>query len=143
MSATRPTTTRPTTTTAALDSTPPAAVWEIVIPNWRPAAFNELRRAGIWGAARLKKTDLDFVNLYCRLLGRVPEAQTLRRVTLIVTLPPKQRQWDIDALQKSTLDALVGSRMLRSDHGKWAQWGGVEYRRGAQLSTTIRLEDLP
>ncbi len=115
--------------------------WEIAISAWRPASLNELLRGGPWGAARLKRLDREHVFLYSRL-ARVPHAVGKRRVSLRITLPPKQRRWDIDALWKSLLDALVKASMLRDDNPKWCEMGGVEYTRGEELSTTIILEEV-
>jgi hypothetical protein len=116
--------------------------WEVHIPWWRPAALNELLKGGPWGAAWLKKNDLSHVCVFAHW-HHVPRATGKRRISLKIVLPPKQRRWDIDALQKSTLDACVTAGMLKDDGPKWAEWGGVEYTRGKSLSTTIVIEDLP
>lgn len=114
--------------------------WEITIPHWRPAALNELMR-GRWQAARLKARDRDVVAYWT--WGRaIPRVTGKRRVSLRIMIPKRQRRWDIDAFQKSLLDALVHARVIIDDHPDDCEWGGVEYTRGDRLQTTIIVEEL-
>lgn len=93
-------------------------------------------------ASSMKKLDRDHVILFGRMLGRVPEPTGKRRVSLRITLPKGQRRWDIDALQKSTLDACKHAELIRDDNEVWAEWGGVTYLRGETLATVIIVEDV-
>jgi Holliday junction resolvase RusA-like endonuclease len=115
--------------------------YAFTIDGWRPAALNELLKGGPYGAARLKRRDREYVWGYSRKAG-VPRAKGPRRVSLAIQLPPRQRRWDIDALQKSTLDACVFARILVDDRDLYAEWGGVTYTRGPRLETTIIIEDI-
>jgi hypothetical protein len=121
--------------------TPVPGRWEIFVDGWRPASLNELLRGGPWGAHRLKRRDREYVVLFANL-ARVPRAAAKRRVSLRITLPPKQRRWDGDALWKSLLDACVRAGLLKDDGPKWCELGGVDYVRGKALSTTIIVEDI-
>jgi hypothetical protein len=115
--------------------------WEIQIDGWRPASLNELLKGGPWGAHRLKRRDREYMVLFANL-ARVPRATAKRRVSLRIVLPPKQRRFDIDAFQKSTLDACTHAGLVKDDNPKYADWGGVDYIRGKVLSTTIIIEDI-
>jgi Holliday junction resolvase RusA-like endonuclease len=115
-------------------------VWSMEIPDWRPAALNELM--GNHGkAGRLKRADRDVVIGYARL-RRIPAALAKRRVSLTITLPKGQRRWDIDAFQKSTLDACKHAGIIVDDRDLWVEWGGVKYERGIGLSTSIIIEEI-
>lgn len=113
---------------------------EIRIEGWAPTPLNRLL-GNHHAAARLKKLDREYVILHARL-ARVSRATGRRRVSLRITLPPRQRRWDPDALWKSSLDALVHANMLRDDCPKWCELGQVEYVRGAALATVIVLEEV-
>jgi Holliday junction resolvase RusA-like endonuclease len=114
-------------------------VWGMEIPGWRPAALNELM--GNRGkAGRLKKVDRNLVISYARM-RRIPAAMVKRRVSLTITLPKGQRRWDVDAFQKSTLDACKHAGIIVDDRDLWVEWGGVKYERGTALSTTIIIEE--
>jgi Holliday junction resolvase RusA-like endonuclease len=114
-------------------------VWGMEIPNWRPAALNELM--GNHGkAGRLKQADRNVVIGYAKL-RRIPAAMVKRRVSLTITLPKGQRRWDVDAFQKSVLDACKHAGIIVDDRDLWVEWGGVKYERGARLSTTIIIEE--
>ena len=60
---------------------------------------------------RLKKADREVVGLHARLSG-IPPATGRRRVSLVLTLAPRQRGGDPDAYWKSTLDALTACGLL-------------------------------
>ena len=115
--------------------------YEITIPWWRPASLNELLRGGRWGARKLKARDRRVVCDFARY-ATVPAPEGRRRVSLRIVLPKGQRRWDIDALQKSTLDACTHAGLIRDDGPKWAEWGRVDYVRGERLSTTIIIESI-
>ncbi len=114
--------------------------WTITIPDWHPAKLNQL--LGDWRKReRLKKGDRFLVVFYVRE-HRVPVALGKRRVSLTITLAPRQRAADPDAYWKSLLDALVISGALTNDNRQVVELGPVEFVRGAKVSTTITLEDL-
>lgn len=120
----------------------PPGRWEIAIDGWRPAALNELVNCHWRKRDRLKKLDRDHVILFAGR-ARVPLPKNLRRISLRIVLPPKQRRWDIDAFQKSCLDACKHAGLIKDDNPKWARWGGVEYpKQRGPLSTTIVVEDV-
>lgn len=113
----------------------------LIIPEWRPMRLNETMGRHFHVIGRRKKQDRAIVWAYC-LKERAPAATGKRRVSLEITLSGRQKEADIDAYQKSVLDSLVHAKMLIDDSGKWAEWGGVTYRRGKQGKTVIILEDV-
>lgn len=116
-------------------------IHQIIIPSWRPMRLNETIGRHFHVIGRRKKQDRAIVSAYC-LKMRIPNAPCKRRVSLEITLAGRQQEADIDAYQKSVLDALVHANMLVNDTDKWAEWGGVEYLRGKAGQTVIILEDL-
>ncbi len=115
-------------------------MWTITIPDWHPAKLNEL--LGDWRKReRLKKGDRFLVAYYCREQN-LPVALGRRRVSLLLTLKPRQRGGDPDAYWKSLLDALVICGCLRDDSRHGVELGEVRFERGPAASTTITLEDL-
>ncbi len=66
----------------------------------------------------------------------------MRRVHLAITLKKGQRAPDTDAFWKSTLDALVATRLLKDDSRTWCVLDPVEFQRGTEKETTIELTDL-
>jgi hypothetical protein len=113
----------------------------LVIPDWHPARLNELY-AGHWGRrARLKRADRDLVGFYARLAA-IPPATGRRRVSLVLTLAPRQRAGDPDAYWKSLLDALVHAGLLVGDNRQGVELGQVRFERGPGRQTTITLDDL-
>ena len=115
--------------------------WEIIIDGWAPTPLNRL--LGHWAAAaRLKRYDRDHVVLFGGM-AHVPLPTRKRRVSLRITLPPKQRRWDGDALWKSLLDACTKAQLIKDDNPNWCQLGTVEYEKErGELSTTIIIEEL-
>ncbi|HYT93653.1 MAG TPA: hypothetical protein VEL76_33350 [Gemmataceae bacterium] len=113
----------------------------LTIPDWNPTPLNKL--LGHWARRhRLKRGDADLVMFYSRLQG-IPAATGRRRVSLRVTLGPRQRAPDPDALWKSTLDALVRTGLLLNDDRFDVELGSVEFERGPARATAILLEDMP
>lgn len=115
--------------------------YRLKIEQWSPALLNKLMRGTIRARIRLERIDRNMIMGYC-LLNRVPRAQGRRRVDMTVTLPPKGREADVDALWKSTLDGLVHAGMLIDDHRQYCQMGDVKYDRGPERATLIELTDL-
>lgn len=117
-------------------------VHRIVIPGWQPTRLNQLLSVCWQKAARLKKADRQVVTLYARQAG-IRTASTPRRVSLEITLAPRQRAGDPDAYWKSCLDALVCAGALVDDSRQWVELGPVTFGRGQQKGTVIVLEELP
>jgi Holliday junction resolvase RusA-like endonuclease len=110
------------------------------IPGWLPCRLNQL--LGHWSTRhRLKKIDRATVGLYARM-ARIPHAKGKRRVSLVLTLAPRQRAADPDAWWKSLLDALVQAGLLVDDNRQGCELGSVTFRRGREKATTIILEDV-
>jgi hypothetical protein len=110
------------------------------IPGWLPCRLNQL--LGHWrNRHRLKKADRETVGLYARMAS-IPHAKGKRRVSLVLTLAPRQRAADPDAWWKSVLDALVQADQLVDDNRQWCELGSVTFRRGREEATTIILEDV-
>lgn len=104
------------------------------------ARKNELLKVHWRVAQGLRKRDdaliaLAALSQYCRL------AEGKRRVSLFVTLGPRQRA-DEDCWWKSILDALVNARLLKNDSSKWCKLGDVTHVNGKKPSIEIILEDL-
>ena len=118
--------------------------WRIAIPRWHPVDLNTLLKASVRERARLKRLDRDMVIGYT-LLCRVPPAhRRKRRVTLTYVRGRGQKGPvpDVDALWKSTLDALVAARVLRDDSPAWAEILPVRFDRADVAATFIDLEDI-
>lgn len=111
------------------------------LPGWTPARLNQLINSHWATAARLKARDRKAVALAAALAG-TPKAAGKRRVTIRVTLGPRMRGGDVDAYQKSCLDAMVHAGLLRDDNRQWCEIAPVEYDRGPARGTTITLEDI-
>lgn len=114
--------------------------FRISIPHWQPARLNDLLNCH-WGRkARLRKADDEMVAFYARQES-VPPATGPRRVSLEVTLTPRQRA-DPDCWWKSVLDALVNCKLLVNDDASWCDLGAVSVTKGAERRTVIVLEDI-
>jgi hypothetical protein len=110
------------------------------IPGWLPCRLNQL--LGHWSTRRrLKKADRETVGLYARMAG-IPRAKGKRRVSLVLTLAPRQRAGDPDAYWKTVCDSLVEAGLLVDDNRQGCELGSVVFRRGRQKATTIILEDV-
>jgi len=114
-------------------------IYAIVISNWHPARLNELLNACKWKRLRIKKDDKELVAAYGR---DVPKATGKRRVSIMLTLAPRQRAGDPDAYWKSLLDALVKAKLLLDDNRQHCELGTVEFERGKKRETRITLEDI-
>jgi Holliday junction resolvase RusA-like endonuclease len=117
------------------------AVYKLRIERWSPTPLNKLMRGTIHARIRFERIDRNIIMGYC-LHNRIPRAQGRREVSIKITLPPRGRESDVDALWKSTLDGLVRAGMLIDDHRKYCKIGEVTYERGEELSTLIELTDL-
>jgi hypothetical protein len=116
-------------------------VYTLTIPGWQPARVNQWDGRHWAVRARAKKADRELVGAYARLAG-IPPASGKRRVSLTLTLAPRQRAGDPDAYFKSLLDALVHAGPLLDDNRQGVELGGVEFERGAEHATRVLLEDL-
>ena len=113
----------------------------ILVEYWHPVKLNELLGSHWAVAAKRKRIDRLAVGLaFCN--SGVEIAGCKRRVSLLLTLVPRQRAGDPDCYWKSTLDALVACGALKDDSRQWCELGTVEFRRGAARETLISLEDL-
>ncbi len=90
---------------------------------------------------KLKKSDHEMVAAYAKKDG-IPKASGKRRLSLIITLSGRQKEADIDSMNKVALDACVACGLLLGDRAKEAEWGGVEYQRGLEGGTLLILEDI-
>jgi Holliday junction resolvase RusA-like endonuclease len=90
----------------------------------------------------LKRADRELIAWYAKAAD-VPTATGRRRVSLLLTLSPRQRGGDPDAYWKAVLDALVHARLLTDDNRQGVELGDVEYERASARATTILLQDLP
>lgn len=124
---------------------PPRSLATLTIDNWQPARLNQLL-SGHWSKrARLKRQDRDTVFLAASkgiLEDGLRFALGKRRVSLEITLAPRQRAGDPDAYWKSLLDALVHAGLLLDDNRQGVELGPVTFIRGPRRATTITLEDL-
>ena len=125
---------KPTTEGSAL------FVQKIRIPHWHPTPLNRLLKTHWAVANRYKSMDRDIIQSYANVYGMKP-ATGHRTVRLTIHMRPKQRAADPDAYWKSLLDALVHAKLLVDDSRTHCTLGGVEFLRGAEVATTIELED--
>jgi Holliday junction resolvase RusA-like endonuclease len=74
---------------------------------------------------------------------KIPKATGKRRVSLHVTLGKGMREFDDDAWQKSTLDAMKHAGLIVDDSSRYVETGPVTFSRDRQgWGTRITLEDL-
>ena len=116
---------------------------EIWIPGWRPTSLNRLMYAKVYDRIKLKKRDTEIIGVFAHTCG-VPLATCKRRVSLTITLGPRQRKADGDNLWKGLLDGLVSCNRLVDDNATWCEMGLVVWLpRGAGTpGTSITLEDM-
>ena len=117
------------------------ATYRLTIPDWHPSKLNEYLGRHWSVKHRLKRHDAVMVGWYARAAA-IPPATGKRRVSLVITLAPRQRAFDVDAPWKSLLDALTGAGLLVDDSPRWCELGTVEFIRGPARRTEIFLEDL-
>lgn len=111
------------------------------ITQWHPARLNQWEGRH-WSVKNcLKKADREMVGTYAILVG-IPKASGKRRITLTLTLSPRQRGGDPDAYWKSLLDALAACGLLVDDNRQNVELAPVLFQRGKERATTIVLEDL-
>jgi hypothetical protein len=113
----------------------------LTIPDWQPHRLNQLLSCHWATRGRLKRQDREMIGTYALLAG-IPKAKGKRRVSLLITLGPRQRGADPDAYWKSLLDALVHAGLLVHDSPKWCDLAPVRFQRGRRRQTAIRIEDL-
>jgi Holliday junction resolvase RusA-like endonuclease len=128
-------------------TTPPAPTkvkpmsWTMFIPDWHPTKLNQLIGRHFAVVARLKRVDRWHIATWS-LRDGVRAAQGKRRVQLTIILGPRQRAADPDAYWKCLLDALVHCGLLKDDNRQWVELAPVEFDRGKQKATIIKLEDI-
>jgi hypothetical protein len=115
--------------------------WEVTIPDWHPLSLNQMIGFNKFVVTRRKHKDAGLVGAACLLAG-VPRATGKRRVTLTITLGPRQKGRDPDAWHKSTCDSLTSCGALVDDSREWVELPPVQYERGERRSTRITLEDI-
>ena len=113
----------------------------LVIDRWHPATLNQWDGKHWRARHRLKKADRELVTLLARSAS-IPLAKGKRRVSLRLTLAPRQRAADPDAFWKSVLDALVHAGLLLDDNRQHVELGPVTFDRGPWRRTRIVLDDL-
>jgi hypothetical protein len=86
----------------------------LTIDRWHPVLLNQWDGRHWAVRARLKRTDRKIVGLYARMAG-IPPAIGKRRVSITLTLGPRQRGADPDGYWKSALGALAHSGLLLDD----------------------------
>ncbi len=117
-------------------------IHRIVIPDWLPFRSNQWTGRHWSVISKMKKETAGFIAAYA-LQCSVPKAKGRRRVSLVLTLSPRNRQRDKDSADKVFLDACVSAQMLIDDSDRGLE-GRVEvtFLKGPKKSTTIILEDV-
>jgi len=116
-----------------------ATTHRLTIDRWHPPRINEWDGYHWSRRAKLKRSDRDLVAVMGLI---IPRAEGKRRVSLVLTLAPRQRGGDPDAYWKSLLDALTTCGLLVDDSRQWCELGTVEFERGQRRATEIVLEDM-
>jgi hypothetical protein len=83
----------------------------LVIDLWHPARLNQCDGTHGTKRHRLKKADRELIGVLARIT-EIPPATGRRRVSLRLTLAPRQRADDPDDYGKSALDVPVGAGLL-------------------------------
>ena len=115
------------------------AVHTFTITDWHPVKLNDLIGRH-WGVVKARK-DKDKLTVFYASIN-TPKAEGKRRVTVTITLGPRQHGADPDAYFKGLGDSLQYAGMLRNDNKESVEWAPVEYVRGERMATTIKLEDI-
>lgn len=108
--------------------------------NNHTARTNELLKVHWRVAQQLRQRDDAWIALTA-LSQCIKLAQGKRRVSLVVTLGPRQSA-DEDCWWKSVLDALKNSGLIKNDSSRWCKLGDVRHHRGKRPAMEIILEDL-
>jgi hypothetical protein len=123
-----------------LDSSKVLASHTLTVPAWHPCRVDQF--LGRWSREHRKKgVDRQVIGTALKEEA-IPPATGKRRVSLTLTLGPKQRAGDPDAYWKSLLDALDHVGLLTDNSGQGVELGPVAFVRGPARATTIVLEDL-
>ena len=94
------------------------------------------------GKIRLKKRDWEMVCAYA-LQAKILRATGKRWVSLHVTLGKGMREFDVDAWQKSGLDAMKHAGLIMDDSARYVGLGPVTFSRDpSRWGTLSTLEDL-
>lgn len=115
------------------------ATHRIEIPNWHPTKLNDMIGVHRNTKHALRKADDQMIAAYA-MRDHVPMAAGKRRVSLEITITPRQRA-DEDCFWKSTLDALVNCQRLQGDDPARCQVGTCTIVKGDERKTVIILED--
>lgn len=111
----------------------------LTIDGWHPTSLNRMLGYHWTRRRKLKAFDRDVIALEAL---RLPRATGKRRVSIHLTLAPRQRGYDPDNLLKGLLDGLKHAGMLVDDSRTWCELGPVTFGRGVRKATTITLEDI-
>lgn len=117
------------------------AVHRLVLPHFTPATLNALMRGKLRTRINRGKGDRELVCYYAAQSG-IPKATGKRRVSLEVTLGPRQRRADVDAYWKGMLDSLQHAGLIVSDDWAWCVIGDLTYHRGPERCTVVVLEEI-
>lgn len=126
---------------AAPEEVVEAKAWTISLPGWHPTRINQMIGRHFAVVAKLKRRDRVNLESMSFHLG-IPPAIGKRRVTLKITLGPRQRAADPDAYWKSLLDACVRLKLLVDDNRQGVELAPVEFERGSKKGSVIVLEDI-
>lgn len=117
-------------------------MYNFTVPGWHPTPLNKFVGRH-WSVGHKAKTlDANMIHIHGKMHAGIPVAELKRRVSIEITLAPRQRACDPDAYWKSLLDGLVACGLLRDDSNKWCELGKVRFFRGAAKCTRIILEDI-
>src|SRR5580765_4565260 len=104
--------------------------YTFTIPGYSPPRPNELFRQRLRGRMVMERTAKELVWAYGRW---IPEATGKRRVSMMITLGPRQRVPDADADPwKVILDALANWKMILGDRRDQVELVPVVYDRGLE-----------
>ena len=117
------------------------ATYTLVIPRYLVPTTNQLFRGTLRRRMRLGRECRELVAGYFAGSG-IPRAEGRRRVSLRLTLGPRNRPRDVDSSWKAALDACVRCGALVDDSPAWCELGTFEAVRGPEPATAIVLEDL-
>lgn len=113
------------------------------IPDWHPTRLNELLNSHWAKAQRRKNEDAGLIAVYaCGANIRKARRGQRRRVSVVLTLAPRQRAGDPDAYWKSLLDGLKRAGLIADDNRQGVELMPLQFERGQTRKTTITLEDL-